>query len=160
MEKLTQQTLKEKLKYDKNTWIFTWVNQVGSVQAWAKAWAKCNWYIRIKIQEKNHYAHRLAWLYEFWEMPELIDHKNLNRNDNRICNLRIASKSDNQRNRPLNKNSTTGLKGVKYSAGRFEAQCSVNWKWIHIWTYKTKEEAHMAYINYTKKVYWEFQRSA
>ena len=43
-----------------------------------------------------------------------VDHINHNRLDNRQCNLRIASKSQNRANRRPGKNSTTGYIGVSY----------------------------------------------
>jgi hypothetical protein len=47
-----------------------------------------------------YYAHRLAWLWWFGEWPEGgLDHINRIRNDNRIDNLREATRSENQRNR-------------------------------------------------------------
>ena len=41
-----------------------------------------------------------------------IDHINHVRADNRICNLRLVCHSDNQKNRKLNKNNSTGVSGV------------------------------------------------
>jgi len=41
-----------------------------------------------------------------------IDHKNLNKLDNRRCNLRICTHSQNGMNRGKQKNNTTGFKGI------------------------------------------------
>jgi hypothetical protein len=43
---------------------------------------------------------------------EFIDHINQNRSDNRLENLRWVSRKDNNRNRSMNKNNTTGNQGV------------------------------------------------
>jgi hypothetical protein len=51
-----------------------------------------------------------------------IDHANRNRLDNRRANLRLASSSENCRNKGMQKNNTSGYRGVTFHRGRWEAQ--------------------------------------
>lgn len=61
------------------------------------------------------HAHRLVAL----PGPgELVDHINRDPLDNRLCNLRSATKSTNGMNRGLNQNNTSGYKGVSWKKRR------------------------------------------
>lgn len=71
-----------------------------------------NGYMVIMLNGKKHYAHRLIWLYHHGYMPTIIDHIDGNRSNNNIKNLRIATASQNQHNRVINKNNKTGIKGL------------------------------------------------
>ncbi len=74
---------------------------------------------------------------------EIIDHINMNKLDNRKCNLRIADKKINSINRGLQSNNKTGYKGVYHDRryGTWNARVTVNRKTIHLGTFSTKEEA-------------------
>ena len=87
--------LKEILDYNESTGIFTWKVKRnsfgGKVAPGAIAGSKKDdgGYIRIVIDQKKHYAHRLAFLYVHGYIPNVIDHLNGNTFDNRIENLRF-----------------------------------------------------------------------
>lgn len=74
---------------------------------------------------------------------EIIDHINMNKLDNRKCNLRIADKKINSINRGLQSNNKTGYKGVYHDKryGTWNARVTVSGKTIHLGTFSTKEEA-------------------
>ena len=53
-------------------------------------------YISFKFKGKSFLGHRVAWgLYHGWGFDLDIDHINHDRSDNRIDNLRMATKSEN-----------------------------------------------------------------
>ena len=64
------------------------------------------------VNRASYYQHRLIFLYHHGYMPKYLDHINNDRHDNRIENLRAVSARQNQHNRSINKNSTSGVKGV------------------------------------------------
>lgn len=96
---------------------------------------------------------------------QLIDHINGNRLDNRRSNLRIATYSENQRNRGKQNNNTSGFKGVVLLKDhsrrkKWAAQIKANGKQIRIGYYHTPEEASQEYIEASNKHYGEFSHAS
>ncbi len=73
-----------------------------------------NGYIMIGFNKKRELAHRLIWKYHYGNIPDgmEIDHINGIRYDNRIENLRLVSKSENQKNRQIDIRNKSGYTGV------------------------------------------------
>jgi hypothetical protein len=71
-------------------------------------------YLRVGIRGKHYLVHRIIFMMHNGYMPEEADHINGNKLDNRIENLRSASKSENLRNRASNKNNQSGYKNVAW----------------------------------------------
>lgn len=91
----------------------------------------------------------------------VVDHKNHNTLDNRKCNLRLCNHAENMRNRKLQKNNTSGFRGIW-----FDRRCK-NRPWIalirngsknqvRIGSFATKEEASEAYKKASLKYHGEF----
>jgi hypothetical protein len=71
-------------------------------------------YIRIRLKSKQYLAHRLAWLVMTGEFPpDQVDHINGDVTDNRWCNLRAVTRQENDRNRAVRCDSTSGCIGVR-----------------------------------------------
>jgi len=110
-------------------------------------------YMKCKILGKRYLIHRVVWLYMTGEFPSnQIDHINHDRSDNRWCNLRTATGSQNQHNRRLSKNNKSGVNGVFASGDRWIAQVKHCNKVIKLGIFTTKEDAikarHAADIKY------------
>lgn len=89
-------------------------------------WISNNGYYTVDIECKKYLVHRV--IYEmFWgHCPELIDHINQNKLDNRIENLRPSNKRDNAFNSKIRVDNTSGARGVSFSKS--------NQKWFaYIW---------------------------
>ena len=71
-----------------------------------------NGYWSISIRQKLYLAHRLAWFFSYGEWPSEVDHINGNRIDNRLCNLRDVTRSQNAQNIDKKKHNKSGHKGV------------------------------------------------
>jgi hypothetical protein len=115
-------------------------------------------YIGIKIHGKLYKAHRLAWIYVYGGIPEgaQIDHKNGQRADNKIENLRVATGNIEQsQNRVAHSNNKIGLIGVswKQSQAMWVAQIQYKGKKYHLGYYDTPEEASEAYIKAKSKLH-------
>lgn len=119
-----------------------------------------NGYISISIKNKTYLAHRLIFMLHNGYLPSIIDHKNGNKADNRIENLRQATSSQNACNQKMSPHNTGGLKGISpYGRGRWMAIISLNRERFFLGTFDTREEAHYAYCKASKKLHGEFSNT-
>jgi len=106
-----------------------------------------------RVLNKKYAAHRIAWLIYYGEWPKNeIDHINQDPTDNRIENLRDVTNAENNKNKTLNNNNTTGYLGVSKHHGKYRARIRINNIDKHLGYYDTVEEAAavraVASINY------------
>ena len=85
-------------------------------------------YLNTKLDGKNYRTHRLIFMWHYGYLPKQIDHENRNKIDNRIENLRPATNSQNRMNTGLQKNNTTGIKGVYKHQNKWRVRLMVNGK--------------------------------
>jgi hypothetical protein len=111
--------------------------------------------IRIKGKEKTVYLHRFVTQAE---KGMQVDHKNRNTLDCRKQNLRIATPSQNNANKPLYSNNTSGYKGVTFHkpTNKWTAQITKDRKARKIGYFETALEAAKAYDVEAKKLFGEF----
>lgn len=90
------------------------------------------------------------------------DHINNQRLDNRRCNLRVATKSQNGANSKCRKDNQSGLKGVGYDKRNkkkpWRAHIGQNGKFRFLGTFTNKEDAHAAYCAAAIEQYGDFAR--
>ena len=129
----------------------------GGTETKKETWYKvsfretANGYLRcdLTLNKVRHslYQHRLVWFAhnQDWDifdssMDNSIDHRNQNKKDNRIANLRKATHSENKQNQDV--------KGCYFveSMNKWKSQININGKVKHIGYYDTYEEAHEAYL--------------
>jgi len=67
---------------------------------------------QVRIDGQMYTEHQVIWLLVYGVWPDEIDHENRIRDDNRINNLRKCSRSQNNANRPAQRNNKLGVKGV------------------------------------------------
>lgn len=148
--KITQERLKELVSYDQNSGDFIRLKcRYKSLIGTKIAGTNTHGWIYILLDGKKYPAHHLAWLYCYGEFPSpMIDHIDGNGLNNRISNLRQATKSINMQNiRKPYAGKDLPLGVTKKSKYKYRAQIRPeNGKNIYIGSYNTPEEAHEAYL--------------
>lgn len=158
---LTQKKLKEVLLYESSTGVFVWTKPskfhrslVGK-PAGTVVTSNGKRYISIGINGVYHRAHRLAWLYVYGIVPEMIDHVNGDSLDNRISNLKECDYAMNNQNSKRKKKPNGLPLGVRATPkGRFQARISVNKRKLHLGTFDTAELASKAYLSARNKYHY------
>ena len=147
---VTAQRLREILVYCQDTGLFRW-RAYGGVPAGSDSG---DGYIRIGVDGRLYFAQRLAWLYVNGQWPENdVDHINGQRADNRLCNLRRATRSQNNINAVRPKDNTSGYKGVMASRGKWLARIGVNRKKVFLGRFDSIEDAAQAYADAANRYY-------
>ena len=143
---MDQATLKQLLRYDPDTGEWFWLNTsctkikpgmiAGNVYK--------HGYRIINIDRKKYQSSRLAFLYQTGQFPErFVDHIDGNPSNDRWINLRESTPSENQFNKKLQKNNSSGQKGVSWCKrkNKWYARIWHNRKTILLGYFASKEEA-------------------
>ena len=73
-------------------------------------------HLKTTIRGKSYLVHRVVWLFYYGEWPEgQLDHIDGDPANNRIANLRIASRVENARNLGVPVHNKTGIMGVSWA---------------------------------------------
>ncbi len=150
---LSQERLKELLRYDSKSGFFTWIKRKGKVAGYFKG----NNYVQIRIAGFLYQAHRLAWLYVHgYFPPEDVDHRNHFKFDNALENLRIGSRPQNGGNQiRAHRRNKCGLLGVCWHKQKqmWRAYIVVNRRQKHLGLFQSPEAAHAAYVEAKRKLH-------
>jgi len=157
---LTAERLREVLDYDKDTGLFTWRTNVSSTGRFGGT-AGCKnkaGYVLIRIDRRLYTAHRLAVLHVTGQWPSaLVDHRDMDKANNRWGNLRPATKGQNGQNKVAaqSNNLKSGLLGVYWSEANqsWGAKVVVNRRQHHGGFHPTAEAAHRAYVELKRQIH-------
>lgn len=145
---LIQDILKTFLSYDKDTGIFTWKARylantpIGQVAGNVQGTLPDAGYVQISLLGKLYSAHRLAWLYVYGKFPDKqLDHKDHNRTNNSINNLREATQHVNMKNKSMYYTNSSGYAGVEPHGNNWKARIGVNGTKVLLGVFNTYEEA-------------------
>lgn len=102
-------------------------------------------YKRVMVNGRHTMVHHIVWVMHNGTIPDgmEIDHKDHDRSNNRIENLRLVDRLINMKNKSIYKNNSTGACGVslRKDSGKWRAIITVNKKKIYIGNYNTFDEA-------------------
>ena len=143
---LTQARLKEVLHYETTTGVFTSLQKRSNTKIGDVVGCKnSDGYLVASIDGKLHYMHRLAIVYVLGNLDEnqQVDHRNQNRSDNSLDNLRVVSHRENSMNHTLRSTNKSGFVGVSWDKARQKwiASITINGKAINLGGFTTIEEA-------------------
>jgi len=147
---LTQERLKELLDYNPETGEFKWRKRgrgitVGRIAGGSGA----KGYMKICVDGKSYPLQHLAILYTEGYLPENpVGFINRVRTDQSRTNLREAPQRCHQRNSRMNKNNTSGVKGVFWDKwhGKWKAHVRVDGENKNLgWYYDLLEAAYARY---------------
>lgn len=177
MSLLTAERAREMLDYNPETGVFVWKTRPLShfkSEANQTTWnKKCSGkvaghrdaigYVSIRIDRKPYGAHRVAWLMMTGSWPsDKIDHRDLDRSNNKFANLREATHSENITNTRARRDSASGRKGVhlhKHS-GLWHATIMKHGKKHSVGYFRDLDAASAAYEQAAKRLHGEFARVA
>ncbi|MBP9693184.1 MAG: HNH endonuclease [Alphaproteobacteria bacterium] len=164
--------INSRINYDLNTGIFTW-KSIDAKQRLEKTWnaryaGKQTGYVRrngykfIIINKREYSCGQIAWLlvHKSWSEKE-IDHINGDPLDNRILNLREATRSQNAINKGIQGNNSTGYKGVwkRRNSESWVAEIGFQGKHIKLGSFDCPIKASEAYSKKAKELHKEFART-
>lgn len=113
-------------------------------------------YARRYSKGKTIYMHR-----QIMDFPDLeVDHVNGNTLDNRRKNLRIATHTENSKNRMVNKNSSSQLKGIWWyeKLKRWQVYIKTDRKRKYLGVFKDKILASKAYNDAALKYHGKYAK--
>ena len=119
-------------------------------------------YWTVGFNNKTYLIHRIVWMIHNGDIDKniLIDHIDMNLDNNKIQNLRKSTKSTNGMNREKPKNNKTGIKGVSWYESRkkwvAQVKCGEIYKVKH---FKEKTEAEKWVILQRGVLHKEFARN-
>ena len=111
-------------------------------------------YSKGKVDGKHLFLHRV--IAARMGITGLVDHKNRRGLDNRRCNLRQATHSQNTSNSGPRRNGTSGFKGVSRWGDRWQAGIKIDGRRRGLGHFFSKEEAARAYDAAAKTLFGEF----
>lgn len=77
-------------------------------------------YRRVRISKREYLEHRLVWLWHHGEFPRILDHRDRDRSNNRIENLRECNESQNAANARTSTLNTSSYRGVYFDTDRMK----------------------------------------
>lgn len=143
------------LHYNPETGQFHWRNpgqeMFTSLKAW-RAWTVKHagkpaggvgnhGYARFMVAGQRMLAHRVAYFMMHGIQPDIMDHINGDRTDNRIANLRPATAQANALNGKIRESSKSGVPGVTLTNGKWQAYIRADNRLVHLGFFVDRDEA-------------------
>lgn len=116
----------------------------------------------VNVFGRLYRAHRIVYFLHHGRSPGplTVDHIDGDGTNNRIGNLRLATKAQNNRNSKKPSTNTTGFKGIFPRGKRWRAKVTLDGKPYFFGTHDTKEQAHAAYVEGARKLHGQFHRAS
>ncbi|AUR97566.1 AP2/ERF domain protein [Vibrio phage 1.242.O._10N.261.54.B2] len=149
--------IKEHVNYNRDTGVLTWRKNFFKTKVDSEVGSVSNLgYRKFGLSGTTYLSHRVVWAIHYSEQPpEIIDHINGNRLDNRIANLRSSDHTENAENqrKAMRSNKTSKYLGVSKFKGRWRARIKARGKYIFLGYHETEEQARDAYLDAKRRLH-------
>jgi hypothetical protein len=119
--KIIPDYIRDVLNYDPETGDLTWkVTGIKKKAGDVAGSLNSVGYRTVVIDQSRYLSHRLAWFLTHNEQPNVIDHINRDRADNRLANLRNVTQSQNLLNKARAGVVWNNCRGLKYARAYYK----------------------------------------
>ena len=158
---ITATRLRELLECDIEAGTFRWRETRGSraIKGAAAGTRRWDGYYVLRLDGRLYLRHRLVWLYAHGAWPkETLDHANRVKGEDRLANLREATRPQNHANVGLQRNNKSGFRGVHQLSGQnvWVASIKNRGKAKHLGRFGSAEAAATAYNAALEQMHGEY----
>jgi len=159
MANLTQAQANELFEYNDGSLL--WKNRANNLKHCSKNAGHLDndGYLRTRVNGKLYLNHRIIFLMKNGYFPKIVDHIDGNKLNNKIENLRKATKSQNSLNKKTRVDSRSGIKNVYWykPTEKWKVAISINQKRKHIGYFENLELAELVALEASNKFHGAFQ---
>jgi hypothetical protein len=157
----TQEKLKEIFNYDESGHLVWKIRRKRANIGATAGTIHPNGYLRTGINGKVYLNHRLIYVFHHGVLPDMVDHIDGNKLNNKIENLRNANNVTNQQNQKLKKENTSGYKNVSFciQTKKWSVKIRIDGKSRTIGRYKDIELADLVAQETRAKYHGVYARS-
>jgi hypothetical protein len=165
---MTPEQLRSLLDYIPETGALVWRHRPNARKEWNNKYAgtiagtlALTNRVQLLVRNRLYLAHRLAWFHVHGVWPDgELDHINGNPWDNRIANLRLATRMQQLQNSRRRSDNTSGFKGVWWENRRkhWVAEIMHDGRKHHLGAFLTAEDAHAARVEAARRLHGKFAR--
>jgi hypothetical protein len=155
---ITQAEVKELFDYSDDGELVWRANRANVKAGDIAGYRRKDGYKMLCINYKKWLLHRLVYLWHKGTLPDYLDHIDGNPWNNRIENLRECNLSQNQQNRRIGRDNTSGIKGVSWHkfTKKWRATIRYNKEQIHLGVFDSIKEASDVITQFRMKAHGEF----
>lgn len=156
---ITQKLVRDLFDYHEDGYLTWKFKPARQIDAGKRAGTKRpDGYYDVGINGKHYKVHRVVFLWHHGWLPTCIDHDDNDPSNNKIENLKAATRAQNCANRGLRRNNKSGFKGVyqRKETGKWRATIRVLDKKINLGHFDTPEEGYAKYCEAGRHYYGDF----